>query len=948
MTLALIRADDHLVLGVRWSGFTLAGSGTSARLVAGAQARLVLLFPPQHIGEETSPPGSVGLPMPPEEGAAPVPTWRGVVSGPSRLAFTVPSGTRIPLTAEGLLAAVTDNPLLAAAGVPGPDDTAVELPWRLVITPRGRSGTVVCRHPAQAPPGANGLWRTRLLDSASAVRLPAAESAPPDAGLTIRVADQATAGAADPAFGPGNSVPLARSERLRLFAETAGTPARASRLELSALGGTLDAGGVFPGFEWAQRAVLGRDMHVRTLAKGAMYPFGHRAEFQQITERISDPSAGGADVLRSVRVLTIVEPVRRAPAEGAIRRAFPLGDVEITGTVFAELAPPVWQATELTGVGRVDTHFWPTTLTGEKVRFPVACDTGGGVVRFGLPMLFVADLRPAADSLGSPLLVRRLAADFPATEVRIAPTDIDLVGAAAERLPGDVLEVRSLTVAGVAEGLDLAQGYRSRLTELEVGLPALRALSGADPRARVAFAEPYLRNGPVEDVLLTMLPGQSVPIDFSKAADRAGGLVAPKYATNALSRSLGPIDRFALPDPATGLIDPARLFPSDEASLLGFPLRTLLTQLRLPPELTYTPLPGSAPEVRMRWEDVRLTSAGPFRAKPTTRLTLAVTTAPGRAETECVLTDVTLELPPGPKRVLRLSFAEMRFTQRDGKAPRLDVGGVSAEFLGDLTLLSRLSEAVDLGAAGKLIDVRPGGVSVRYSLPVPAVAAGAFVMRNMAFTAGIEVPFDGRPISVLLGFASRANPFQLAVMMFGGGGYVELALGKDGLTRFEAALEFGAFVAVDFVVAAGEVHALGGVRFVLERDGSVTVSGYLRIGGCVQVLGLMSVSIELVLSLAYRSERNALVGRATLVIEIDLTLWSDSVELDSGDWVLAGDDRPHLFADAGATDAAEHSPFELWQIYRKAYVRETDSAVAVARGLRNRAANGDDERGRHE
>ena len=75
-------------------------------------------------------------------------------------------------------------------------------------------------------------------------------------------------------------------------------------------------------------------------------------------------------------------------------------------------------------------------------------------------------------------------------------------------------------------------------------------------------------------------------------------------------------------------------------------------------------------------------------------------------------------------------------------------------------------------------------------------------------------------------------------MMFGGGGYVELALDRDGLKRFEASLEFGAFVAVDFVIASGEVHALGGVRFVLERDGAVTVTGYLRIGGSVEVLGL--------------------------------------------------------------------------------------------------------------
>jgi hypothetical protein len=927
----LIRADDHLILGVRWSGFTVSGTGSTARLTAGAQARILILLPPQHVGEETSPPGSAApLQLPAGGGGAFVPAWHGVLSAPTRLAFAVSAGTLIPLTIEGVLAAVMNNPLLGSVGVPGPDDTAIELPWRLVIAPRGRSaaGKVVCRHLARAVSAdSSGLWRTRLIDPASA-----GDATLLDADLTVKVVDQTTAGAADPAFGTNNSIPLARAERLQLFTETGNRPARVSRLELSALGGTLDAAGMFPNFEWEHRAVLGRDMHVRTLAKGAMYPLGHRAVFLQVAERIHDPAAGNAAVMRSMRVLTIVEPVRHPPGDGPIRRAFPLGDVEITRTVYADLAPPRWQTTTLPGAGAVDTHFWPTTLAGARVRFPVACTTSTGVVvHLDLPMLFVAD---KAESLTSPVLAQRLAADYPATEVRIGPTNIDLVGAATDkRARGDVHEVRSLTIAGVTEGLNLADGYRSKLTELEVALPALRGLSGDDPRTKVAFAEKYLQNGAAEDVLLKMLHNQTVPIDFTKAADRSGGLVAPKYVTTAISRSLGPIDGLSLPDPATGFIDPRSLFRTDEASLLGIPLRSLLTQLKLPPEITATPIGGSAPEVRMHWKDVKLASVGPFRAKPTTRLSLTVTTAPNKSDTECVLSDFTLELPPGPKRVLRLSFAAMKFTQHDGKSPQLDVEGVTAEFLGDLKLLEKLRDAIDLGAAGKLIDVKPTGIAVRYSLQIPSIPSGVFVMRNMAFTAGIEVPFDGKPISILLGFASRLNPFNLAVMMFGGGGYLELALDTDGLKRFEASLEFGAFIAVNFVIASGEVHALGGVRFVLERDGAVTITGYLRIGGSVEVLGLISVSIELCLSLAYRSEQNALVGRATLVIEIDLTLWSDSVELDSGEWVLAGDDRHRPLGAADGAASADGDGLSLWRAYRAAFADEDARSLAIARAL---------------
>jgi hypothetical protein len=138
---------------------------------------------------------------------------------------------------------------------------------------------------------------------------------------------------------------------------------------------------------------------------------------------------------------------------------------------------------------------------------------------------------------------------------------------------------------------------------------------------------------------------------------------------------------------------------------------------------------------------------------------------------------------------------------------------------------------------------------------------------------------------VSLGFASRDNPFTLSVLMFGGGGYVAAELGRR--FRLEASMDFGAVVAVNFIVASGEVHALGGVHFLMSGN-AVTFEAFLRLGGSLQVLGLVSVSVELVISLQYRSQGNALVGRATLVIDVDLTLFSESVSIDSGDWVLAG------------------------------------------------------------
>ena len=84
----LVRPDDHPVLGVRWSGFTVSGTGAAARLTAGPQARIFIVLPPQHVGEETSPPSSAApLHLHIGGGGATVPAWRGVLSAPTRLTF---------------------------------------------------------------------------------------------------------------------------------------------------------------------------------------------------------------------------------------------------------------------------------------------------------------------------------------------------------------------------------------------------------------------------------------------------------------------------------------------------------------------------------------------------------------------------------------------------------------------------------------------------------------------------------------------------------------------------------------------------------------------------------------------------------------------------------------------------------------------------------------------
>ena len=116
-------------------------------------------------------------------------------------------------------------------------------------------------------------------------------------------------------------------------------------------------------------------------------------------------------------------------------------------------------------------------------------------------------------------------------------------------------------------------------------------------------------------------------------------------------------------------------------------------------------------------------------------------------------------------------------------------------------------------------------------------------------------------------FSSREQPFNLTVSLSGGGGFFHLQLDTLGIKMLEAALEFGASASIDLGVASGGVYIMAGIYFSIQRheiDGvevdAATLAGYLRMGGQLSVLGLITVSLEFYLSFAYEFAKNAAYG----------------------------------------------------------------------------------------
>jgi hypothetical protein len=235
--------------------------------------------------------------------------------------------------------------------------------------------------------------------------------------------------------------------------------------------------------------------------------------------------------------------------------------------------------------------------------------------------------------------------------------------------------------------------------------------------------------------------------------------------------------------------------------------------------------------------------------------------------------------------VIALNFGHVVFSMRDGAKPDVDVEfeGDGVVFKDELAFVQTLRDLIPFTGFSDPpeIDVSPEGITAGFSMGLPDLSIGVFTLQNLSLGAGFAVPFVGPPMSVWFRFCERENPAILTVMCFGGGGFLGVTVNADGLHILEAALEFGAAIAVNFGVAAGGVSAMGGIYFKME-GGDVSLTGYFRLRGEVEALGIVSVSLELYIDLTYEFEpSNKCVGTAKISLEIEVAFFSTTITISA-------------------------------------------------------------------
>lgn len=671
--------------------------------------------------------------------------------------------------------------------------------------------------------------------------------------------------------------------------------------------------------EWTHLATQGRDHYVRIVYEGVVFPCRHRASLVKVTERKISSGKNGAPVAYLAQRMFVV--IRQPEVDyDAERSADPrygrqmmLRRIRLKTLVTPDIDAPV----PVSGPFKIQ-------VGGAALRFDaVGTDVGGRDVCFDTALFFVPFGSLSSATIAS---VRTQHLDWPERACPVSGQPVTFAerkgapGPGGREADNTTLTTHALHLTADPIGEGATASFRPLLFKAEVRLPAVEQLLGTDAPTEIAFEDDYLAHGfdgANRTGLFARIVKESATathdlvahkVQAELAAEQAGGIATPDLSISGLTRELGPLAGNDLGRLRSNDFDPAAFFEDvkNAAKLFGtIPLVDLLTGGTMDEgapkvELATEPVPGSPTKRKLtatlRFEPkVRPAKVGIVSLAPGPNARLAIG---GRVER---IVEVPAAGPPGPAtsafdgelsdftiellNVVAVFFRAFRFASHSGRKPEVSVALRDPDpiaFRGDLSFVNELRKFIPPGlfGDGASLDVDARRVKAGFGIGLPAVAIGVFSLSGVSLRASVELPFlDGKPLFDF-GVSSREHPFCLTVAFLGGGGFFHLQVDTEGVRMLEAALEFGAAISVNLGVASGGVHVMAGIYFAMgKKDGQdfAVLAGYLRMGGELSVLGLISLSLEFMLSFAYEDGKAA--GRATLTVKIEILFFSTSVEI---------------------------------------------------------------------
>jgi hypothetical protein len=362
--------------------------------------------------------------------------------------------------------------------------------------------------------------------------------------------------------------------------------------------------------------------------------------------------------------------------------------------------------------------------------------------------------------------------------------------------------------------------------------------------------------------------------------DRFGAMVAPNIKIQALSTATGAVAGSTNPLSLNGQLPSLSDFFGDSKLLGIVPLADALTTVTGKALPTFGSVrKGDAIDATFSFPGAPLQydglSVGNLEISIHARRPLDGS-SPGTMNSTCTLTEVRLSLPSNSP-LLIIGFNTFEFSVTTGSKPSIRADMTPPTFEGDLQFLNALLPflTADSFSNPPTLDVDEQGAKLGYTLGIPSVPLGDFTLSNLTLSSLLDLPFTLDPMEVDFDFASAEKPFTVSVSGFAGVGHFGLHFQATELTRVDALLGFGGLFEIDVVVARGGVSLIGSVHLTYDSSHSWDVAGQVALSGYVEVLELVSISIEVAIALEYRD--NAFTGTYEVTARVQIAFFSESV-----------------------------------------------------------------------
>lgn len=204
---------------------------------------------------------------------------------------------------------------------------------------------------------------------------------------------------------------------------------------------------------------------------------------------------------------------------------------------------------------------------------------------------------------------------------------------------------------------------------------------------------------------------------------------------------------------------------------------------------------------------------------------------------------------------IQIPINAMTFTTQSGKKPDIQVQVGQIVFEGALNFVNALEQFLeDLGGSGFKVNVSPTGINAGFSISLPDISVGIVDISGLGMSAAVDVPFTGAPATATFSFASQQNPFTVTVSMFGGSGFITLVLGMNSVQQVSASIEFEGNFELNIYIASGGISLAAGIYFNYSQANGLQLTGFVKLQGSIECLGIISISCELDLSLTYQEQ----------------------------------------------------------------------------------------------